>query len=114
MADNAIDEAAPAAEATYESFPCCCCLKMAPITEITASSDQIKLDDTDKQDLDVFISTLSLPPVGSRVVVDHGLISVIVGKMRQPVIYNQGSYQNRMQRKLEGDMAETSCKSLVN
>jgi hypothetical protein len=57
MADNAIDEAAPVkAEVKYLCCGCCCPIQeVKPITEITASSDQIKLDETDKQDLDVFI-----------------------------------------------------------
>ena len=109
MADNAIDEAAPVKEeVNYLCCGCCCEIQVVkPITEITASSDQIKLDETDKQDLDVFISSLSTPPAGSKIVMDHGLMSVIVGKMRQPEIYVAGlSYQTRLQRKLEGDMAE--------
>ena len=112
MADNAINEAAPVKEEVkYLCCGCCCPIQeVKPITEITASSDQIKLDETDKQDLDVFISSLSTPPAGSKIVMDHGLMSVIVGKMRQPMIYGAGlqglSYQTRLQRKLEGDMAE--------
>ena len=109
MAD-AINGVAPVKDdVEYLGFPCCCVQKVQPITEITANSDQIKLDESDKKDLEVFISSLSSPPAGSKIIVDHGLISVIVGKMRGQAMYDSGNsrgYQNYMQRKLEGDMAE--------
>ena len=107
MADNAIQGAA-AVKDDVEYLCCgCCCPIQQPITEITASSDDIRVDDSDKQDLDVFISTLTQPPTGSKIIVDHGLISVIVGKFRQQQPYRQGGgVQNFYQRKLEADMAE--------
>jgi uncharacterized protein YbjQ (UPF0145 family) len=110
--DNVINGVAPVKDKVeYLGFPCCCIQKISqqPITEITANSDQIKLDESDKKDLEVFISSLSSPPAGSKIIVDHGLISVIVGKMRGQQMYNNGTnrgYQNYMQKKLEGDMAE--------
>jgi len=110
MADNNIKGAEPVKDEVEVEFLCCgCCCEIAkpkPITEITASSDDIKVDDSDKQDLDVFISSLAQPPTGSKIIADHGLISVIVGKFRQAQHVQGGGVQNYYQQKLEADMAE--------
>ena len=107
--DNAIQQDTKPVEMETAHACCCCCPYERPKriipTEITASSDQITIEDDAKLDLNIFISSLPTPPSGSKIIQDHGLISVIVGKFRRAQV-SVGGPQNYYQRKLEADMAE--------
>ena len=114
MADGNIAEQRVPADQQIE-YQCCgvCCPVYHPPAEITASSDQITVDAECAEDLDVFVSSLTTPPPGG-IEQDLGLISVIVGKIRNVRITQQqrqqmvngrgvGTFQLKQ---LEADMAE--------
>ena len=113
MADgNIAQQQAPKAEVTYQCCGCCCPIYHPP-AEITASSDQITVDASCAEDLDVFVSSLTVPPLGG-IQQDLGLVSVIVGKIRnvrmtaiqrQQAMSGQG-IGNFQLKQLEADMAE--------
>lgn len=88
-----------------QSTCCGCCTEYHPPTEITASSDQITIEDSCKQDLDIFLSSLAQPPPGG-IQQDMGLISVIVGKIRNVSVRRVGAPHIWQQKQLEADMAE--------